>query len=309
MKIVIITPLFEIEGAMKDHLKSRLPYVSFLREEEVEKADEVIAAIVDNTPNRRLNRYRNLQILFSLSAGVDNLLKDPSLPNVPIVKLINANMRTLMAEYILFHAIGIRRNFFQLQSLQAQKKWIWFPLSPPIQTCKVTVLGLGRIGKYTAQMLSNLGFQVNGWSKCPKCIQGIKTYTGQDALQGLLPHTDILVCLLPLTQETNGLIGKKLLEKLPKGASLINAGRGECIVEEELIDIIEAGHLSYIVLDVFKEEPLPPTHKLWSYDNVIITPHLASSASSQSYTEELVQKIEAFSQGNSMDTVNLIEGY
>jgi glyoxylate/hydroxypyruvate reductase len=234
------------------------------------------AALVFRPPRGQLRRYPNLKIIFSLGAGVEHLAADPEMPDVPIVKLMSATKQQLMNQWVLYAVLRFHRGFDRLELMQRERHWEYQGTGPLAAERRVTVLGLGDLGRAAAELLRDHGFQVRGWSRTPKSIEGIICLHGPAGLQQLLPDTDILVCLLALTPETTGLLSAPLFERLPRGAAVINAGRGQQLVLDDLRAAIDSGQLRGAMLDVTDPEPLPVGHPLWSHPRVVITPHMAS---------------------------------
>jgi glyoxylate/hydroxypyruvate reductase A len=222
-----------------------------------------------------LSRYNQLKAVFSVGAGVDALLSDHAIPtNVQIVRMVEPGLALGMREYVLLHVLRLHRREPEAEADRRAKRW------RPLETSlagerKVGVLGLGALGGDAARALRDVGFAVSGWSRRPKAIEGITCYAGPDTLPDFLSGLDVLVCLLPLTNATAGIIGKDFLARLPRGAALINAARGGLVNEDDLLDALNAGHISHAVLDTFVVEPLP-VHPFWTHPRVTVTPHTAS---------------------------------
>jgi glyoxylate/hydroxypyruvate reductase A len=239
-------------------------------------AAAVDAALVYGPTAGRLRRYPNLKLIFSLGAGVEQLASDPELPGVPIVKLMSGAKQRLMCEWVLYAVLRFHRGFDRFEQLQRERRWVFQGTGPLAADRRVTVLGLGDLGRAVAELLRDQGFNVRGWSRTPRSINGIDCRYGPAGLQQLLPDTDILVCLLALTPETTGLLDAGLFARLPRGAAVINAGRGRQLVLEDLRAALDSGQLRGAMLDVADPEPLPTGHPLWTDPRVIITPHVAS---------------------------------
>ena len=259
--------------------------------------DDIQVAIVDNPQPGRLARMRNLQVVFSLSAGIDSLIGDPLFPNVPIVRIIPSAMVSLMREYVCYHALRTHRGFAAIEALQNERRWEWLAGSAPATEHDVVVLGLGALGAPTAQALSCLGFRTFGWSCHPRTIDGVTCLHGVEGLFGVLATVDILVSVLPLTPSTTNLICRDVFSKMPHGASLISAGRGQCVNEGDLLDALDSDHLGSATLDVFAVEPLPEGHPLWSHSKVTITPHMAAYPQATSFVEPLAEQLRRFVAG------------
>jgi glyoxylate/hydroxypyruvate reductase A len=238
--------------------------------------DEIEFALVWKHRPGELQRYPNLRGILSLGAGVEHILDDPELPEgVPVVRLVDRLLTSHMVEYVTLGVLHHHRNMPAYAARQAAGQWD--PL-PPADTERTTVglLGLGVLGQAAAELLARFGFRVAGWSRTPKTLEGIACFAGDDQLADLLRQTNILVCLLPATPATVGIVDGRALALLPPGAALVSAGRGSQVVEADLLAALEMGHLAGATLDVFQEEPLPADHPLWRRPDVVVTPHVAS---------------------------------
>lgn len=261
------------------------------------------AALVYDPPPNLLHTFPNLRAIFSLTAGVERILGDPTLPDVPIVPLVSPEMITLMSEYVVYHVIRRRRGFETIEKHNEQRSWRWaLPALPPA-SCRVGILGLGRLGSSCARTLRALSFEVAGWSRTPKRIFGIRCYTGESGLHALLAQTDVLVCLLPLTPATRGLLSRSLFQRLKRSASLIHASRGDCLNETDLLSALDDGQISHATIDTPTIEPLPPDHPFWTHPHVTITPHLAADPPLPSSLAELARHLQRIKEGEPLDGV------
>lgn len=237
---------------------------------------EIDYAIVAHPPLGVLPSLPNLKAVQSLWAGIEHITCDKDLdPTVPILRMIDPGLTGGMTEYVTMHAqrYHMQAHEFDLQQQQGN----WQPRTPPLaRERRVGVLGLGVLGSDAAKRMADLGFQVHGWSRRPKTLDGVTCHHGDDGLFDLLEQVEILICLLPRTPETENLIDSTTLNAMPEGACIINAGRGELIVDEDLIAALDSGHIAGATLDVFREEPLPADHPYWTHPRVTVTPHIAS---------------------------------
>src|SRR5713101_6201180 len=218
----------------------------------------------------------NLKLIFGLGAGIDHLLRDPALPrDVPIVRLVDPYMTEAMSEYVVLSVLRLHRQ--DLDYLATQRAGVWRELEQKNAAERpVGILGFGTLGQDAGKKLKSLGFDVAGWSRGPKEIAGFACYSGAVGLDAMLARSEILVCLLPLTAETTGILNAAAFARLPRGAGLVNAGRGGHLLEADLIPALDAGQLSGAVLDVVSEEPLPTGHPFWHHPRIILTPHIAA---------------------------------
>ena len=256
----------------------------------------------------------NLQVIFSLGAGVDHIYEDAALPDVPVVRIIDPDLSMRMSEYVVLHVLMHHRKQRAYDALQAKSDWREFPQAPA-SAVRVGIMGLGVLGMDAARKLENLGFLINGWSRTAKNLDGINCFSGEDGLDDFLRQTDILVCLLPHTPATDGILNTALFEKLshdgPLGKPvLINAGRGGLQREADIIGALDAGTVGAATLDVFETEPLPAASPLWHHDGVTITPHNASASDPETILRNVLKQIEAFEAGRTMDNiVDPAQGY
>lgn len=257
-----------------------------------------------------LRRYPNLKVIFQLGAGVDNLLTDKDLPNgVPIVRLVDQGMTVGMSEYVLLHVLRHHRRVPELEAQQRRREWVQLPYPLPWQR-KVGIMGLGVLGSDTAAKLAALGFDVAGWSRTGKDLPGVACFHGPDGLAPFLARSEILVCMLPLTRETAGILGSRTFARLPRGAAVINAARGGHVVAEDLIAALDSGQLGYATLDVFTPEPLPPDHPFWTHPRITVTPHVASLTQSQTAAAVIVEGMRRARAGQNLEhVVDVAAGY
>lgn len=256
----------------------------------------------------------NLKVIFSLGAGVDHLLGDPTLPDVPLVRIVDPDLTMRMTEYVVLHVLMIHRQQRRYDAQQRARLWRELPQPAAREVC-VGVLGLGVLGARAAAALAGLGFSVAGWSRRPKHIPGIVTHHGRDGLDAVLAHSEILVCLLPHTPATEGLIDYARLRRLKRdgalgGAYLINAARGRVQVEADVLAALDDGTLSGATIDVFATEPLPPESPFWSHQKVTVTPHVAAASVPTALVANVLQQIERFERGEPLaHVVDRAAGY
>jgi glyoxylate/hydroxypyruvate reductase A len=237
----------------------------------------------------------NLKAIISLGAGVDHILRDERLPEgVPIVRLRDAGFAQQMAEYSAYAVLHFQHRMHEFHAQQADAKWRQLD---PVVTREwiVGVMGLGVIGGQIARRLAALGFPVLGWSRSPKRIEGIETYAGDAAPGEFLSRSRALVNVLPLTRETEGILRRDTFARLPRGAVIVNIGRGAHLVEQDLLDALACGQLGGAMLDVFREEPLPPEHPFWRHPRIVVTPHVAGvtiPSEAEAQVVEIVRQLE-----------------
>jgi len=240
-------------------------------------AEEIDFVIVGGKAPGDLSAFPRLRAIQSTWAGVNHLLNSPGLPaGVPIARMVDRGLTTSMSEFVAYHVLDELREGPMLRAAQAKREW---PATMPRQAATVTVgiLGLGTLGSDIALKLSELGFAVRGWSRAPKAVgPGIRSFAGSESLPDFCRGLDILVCLLPLTAETEGLLDARLFALLGDGTMLINAARGAHLVEADLLAALESGRIRRAVLDVFRTEPLPADHPFWRHPGITISPHVAA---------------------------------
>lgn len=259
----------------------------------------------------RLATFPNLAVIFSSAAGVDHITRDPHLPrHVPIVRMASDETAQTIAEYVCMTSLMLLRDFPRMTAAQAARTWDNFEPSYTAREKCVGVMGLGNMGRRTTSMLRGIGFRLRGWSRTAKSIEGVDCYAGNGDLERFLLGVDILVGLLPDTPDTSGLMNATRLAFLPRGAGLINAGRGSFVVLPDLVAALDSGHLKTAILDVFDPEPLPSDDPLWRHPRIIITCHVAGYASRPARAACVAREIAAFERGETMSTVYLPErGY
>ncbi|MGI9452566.1 MAG: 2-hydroxyacid dehydrogenase [Geminicoccaceae bacterium] len=275
----------------RDALLAEIPDLDFrVWPDGVGDPDEIDLALVWRPPAGELKRYPNLKAILSLGAGIDSMLQDQTLPDLPLARMVDPSLTRNMADYVLLAALRYHRQFDLFEREQRRSNWS-FAFPKAAQERKVGVMGLGVLGNAAALALQRQGFDVAGWSRSAKSIKGIETYHSKDQIDTFLARSEILVCLLPLTDETEGILNASLFKKLPKGAFLINAARGRHLVEADLIDALDSGQLAGATLDVFETEPLPDHSPLWLYERILITPHVASYCLPKTAAKDVAENI------------------
>lgn len=271
---------------------------------------EIDVALVWRHPKGVLNQFPNLKLIVSLAAGVDHVLSDKDLPkHIPLVRLTDPYMANDIVQYVLWAVLNHVKRMDDWAENQKNKKWT---RNPPIAYShkKIGIMGLGFLGKRAAETLAQIGLTVLGWSNSPKKIDHVTCFVGKDQFSDFLSQTDILICMLPLTSHTDSLLCEKTFSKLPKGAYLINVGRGEQLVESDLVKALDSGQLSGACLDVLRQEPLPSDHVFWSYSNIRITPHIASVTHPETAAPQLFAEYRRLIQGAELiNKVDYVKGY
>jgi len=226
-------------------------------------------------PDDIATTFPNLELVFSVGAGVDQFDASKVPPHIPLVRMLKPGIAETMVEYVTMAVLALHRDL--LHFIAQQKAQVWREIRiTPAKRRRVGVMGLGQLGQAVVERLTAFGFPLLGWNRSPREIDGVTCYAGMETLPGFLAQTDILVCLLPLTDETRGILNADLFARLPRGASLVNVGRGLHLVEADFLAALDSGALSGAVLDVAEPEPLPAGHPFWSHPRILVTPHNAS---------------------------------
>jgi glyoxylate/hydroxypyruvate reductase len=283
-------------------MEALLPCHEIVMFDEPFDRESVRYALTWRHPPGSLKNLPNLQAIVSLGAGVDHLFADPALPDKPMVRVVDPDLTNRMSEWVVMHALAHLRQLRRYERQQRERVWEDDDKQPKASDIQIGVLGLGVMGKDAVTKLKTLGFKVAGWSANPKSLAGISCFSGPDGLKVLLTQTDILVVLLPLTDETRGIINASLLSQLNQGGPLggpivINAGRGGLQVEADLLAALDSGALHGASLDVFEQEPLPKDSRLWSHPAIYISPHNAAISSPQAIAALVARQIEGNERG------------
>jgi glyoxylate/hydroxypyruvate reductase A len=273
----------------KNAILLQYPDLPVFHYREPHPVEEITMAIVWKHPKGSLTKYPNLECIASFGAGVDFIFEDTSRPHkVDITRVIDPALAADMSEYVVGAILGYLKNMDLYR--QDQQKKAWCPKTyTRISDHTVGIMGAGTLGLNLANFLLPMGFKVVGWSRHSKEKACIKVFHGESGKTDFLSQTTILVCLLPLTDATLGILNNETLSLLPAGAYLINVARGGHLAEEELIPLIDSGQLSGACLDVFQQEPLPKEHPFWAHPNIKITPHVASVSDPASVVPQLVE--------------------
>ena len=220
----------------------------------------------------------NLEVIFSVGAGVDQFELSQIPDRIKVVRMIEPLLTQGMAEYVALGALALHRNLIDYVAAQRERRWEPIDLVPAAER-RVSVMGLGEMGQAALEALRPFGFQLAGWSRSERSIDGVQCFAGSQSLDAFLERSDILICLLPLTPETRGILCRKTFDRLPRGAGLVNGARGGHLVEQDLLQALADGQISAAVLDVLAEEPPPSDHPFWNHPRILITPHIASNTS------------------------------
>ncbi len=267
-------------------------------------------ALVWKPPAELFLRVRPAKAIFNLGAGVDALLDVPTLPpDVPVIRLEDAGMAEQMREYVTLAVLGAYR---EADAYAAQQRAVHWEQRPRLRKAEfgIGLLGFGVLGQAIANGFLPLGFPLAGWSRTRKAVTGVQCYAGPVELPGFLARTRVLVCLLPRTPETCGLLDRATLARLPRGAHVINVARGEIIVDDDLVSLLDSGHLASATLDVFRFEPLPADHAFWHHPRVTLTPHTSAVTRVADSIAQITAKIRRLERGETVTgIVDRVHGY
>lgn len=276
---------------------------------EAGRLEDIEYALVHAPPKGLLASLPNLKAIISLWAGIDHLESDPDLPSLPVIRMADRGMVQTMTAHVVQQVLAFHGHAALYRAQQHERVWKKGKLIAPSER-RVGVLGLGSLGRDAAEKLANLGFDVAGWSRTAKEIAGIACHAGEDGLDKLLERSEILVCLLPLTRETEGILNGGLYSRLPRGAVIINCARGGHLVEDDLMAALDSGQISGAALDVTREEPLPPDHPFWGDDRIALTPHAASFSTPETAAEFVAESIALIERGETSPyAVDFARGY
>ncbi|MEZ4935652.1 MAG: glyoxylate/hydroxypyruvate reductase A [Saprospiraceae bacterium] len=283
--------------------KEKLPETDVHIYPDVPSPEAIQFAAVWKAPAGVLSEFPNLKAVQSLGAGVEHIFDFQKInKQTPVARIIDPQLSEDMWEYILMLVLNYLKNtpiYFQQQLKKEWKQWRY----KTIKETTVSILGLGKIGGHVAGKFSQIGFNVQGWSNSEKNIKGVKSFFGKNGFNEILNTTDILINILPLTPDTTGILNKTNLSKLKKGAYLINVGRGGHLIDTDLLELIDAGHLSGAALDVFQEEPLPGNHPFWEHPKITVMPHVAGLTNPATAVSQIIENYERMKRGEELMNV------
>lgn len=289
----------------RTHLERHLGPLDWRRLDAVGRKEEIEVALAWDPPPGLLAALPKLKLIVSLGMGVDHLLKHNDLPaGVPITRIHDASLIDQMAEYALLASLRILRLADDYDALQRQARWKRLALREAFDL-RIGVMGLGAIGARVAADHARLGFPVRGWARSAKTIDGVECFAGADGLKPFLAGSDVLICLLPLTPETHGIVNTATLATLPQGAHVVNIARGGHVVDADLLAALDAGHVASATLDVFNQEPLPADHPYWRHPKLRVTPHIAGQSNPRTAAPGVADNVRRRRAGQPLD--NLID--
>ncbi|WBV22874.1 2-hydroxyacid dehydrogenase [Pantoea piersonii] len=266
---------------------------------EIGDPQEIEVLIAWQPPETLMETFPNLKVLLSVGAGADQFDLAALPPDLPVVRMIEPGLTQGMVEYVTFAVLGLHRDMVRYLRQQREEKWLAHSVKPAA-TRRVGVMGLGELGQAALRQLASFGFDCAGWSRTPRELDGVECFHGAARLGAFLARSDILVCLLPLTAETRGLLNRDLFSQLPRGAALVQAGRGAQLSHQDLLDALDSGQLGAAVIDVTDPEPLPPAHPFWRHPAIWLTPHIASQTQNESAVAALLENLRRYQRGEPM---------
>lgn len=309
-KITIICPIKRFANEWADSIRKQVPEfeVQIYPDDSDRESVEFVMAF-DPQPGA-FAHFPNLKVVASMGAGVRAILTEPGLPeNVTVTKIVQPMHQRDMADFVLALTLSHLRKLPAFFKQQQEKVWKHHSFQRPEETT-AGIMGIGAIGRVIGELFVKNGFKVTGWSRTEKKIAGIQTFYGNDQRNEFLSTAQVLVCILPLTDETTGILNKEVFARLPKGAYLINVARGGHLVEKDLLEALESGQLSGAALDVFSEEPLPAGHPFWAQEKIFITPHNAGNTHPEAAFKKVLQNYYALKNGGEfVDVVDRKRGY
>jgi glyoxylate/hydroxypyruvate reductase A len=291
-------------------LKAEMPELDVRISPELGNPTDIETALVWKAPPGELASLPNLKLITNLGAGVDPILADTTIPpHIPVARLGDSVMAQMMSQFVIFAVLRHYRGIAQYERQQREGRWEYV-LPRASYEVPVGVMGIGMLGGAAARMLAGIGFSVAGWGRSQRTIEGVETFHGAAGLAPFLARTEILVCLLPLTRETRHIVNRDALYQLPRGAKLINCGRGGTVDEAALLAAIKDGQIAEATLDVFETEPLPADHPFWAMEEVLVVPHIGSIAVPEVAARDVVENIRRLRTGQPLlNIVDRARGY
>jgi glyoxylate/hydroxypyruvate reductase len=292
-----------------EQFSRKLPQLPFRTWPVIGDAREVRFLAAWQPPEHIAWTFPNLEVLFSVGAGVDQFDFSTLPPQLHVVRMVEPGLIACMTEYVAWAALSLHRQAPLYLRQQRRGEWKEHPVRPA-STRRVGVMGIGSLGRAALGQLRQLGFDCAGWNRSRRSEPGVRCYAGDAELHEFLARTDILVCLLPLTAETRGILDRRVFDALPEGAALVNAGRGGHLVQADLLAALDDGRLSAAILDVCEPEPLPQGHPFWDHPGIWLTPHVASATQAETGAEALLDNLRRYQAGLPLEgLVDRARGY
>ncbi len=297
------------EAAWRESFAALLPGLEIRFWPEAGRLDDIEYLAFMHPDFDALPPFPKLKAMFSRAAGVESFVRHPKLPKVPLGKVEPPGGDPMMTEYVVMHVLRLHREMPEYQAAQARREWRRVRIRRPEER-RIGFLGFGMMAKAPALVLKSLGFPVSAWVRTPRAVEDVPIFHGPDQLERFLGQTDIAVCLLPLTPETEGLFSARTFAMMPKGAMLVNVGRGRQVVEKDLIAALDSGQLAYAALDALWPEPLPQESPLWAHPKVTVMPHVARRPTPAQLVTEIAANIRSLAAGGGLlQRVDVERGY
>ena len=306
--IVISSSVPNIEAILVKSFQKYAPAGSFctMDSPEAEQATTVAAWFPDL---EKVQKLPKLGLIHSIAAGVEHLNLNAVRPDQAVCRVLDPHHQKGMFDYLLWGVLYFQRYFDRMIQQQNQQLWKQYRQSYS-HHIQIGIMGLGHMGGYVAERFAEMGYQVSGWSNSPKDINQVKSYVGQEQLSELLAQSQILINLLPLTEENTGILSAELFQQLPEQSALIHVGRGQHLIKQDLLDALDSGHLRGAIVDVFEQEPLPADHQFWQHEKIVVTPHVASHAPMSVVVEQILENDRRLNQGLDLcHQVDVNKGY
>jgi glyoxylate/hydroxypyruvate reductase A len=296
-------------AAWASYFAEHAPDLDFRVWPEAGNLDDVEYLIAWQTPPDFLAALPRLKVLFSSGAGVDHVDFSAVPAHIPIVRMVEPGIVNGMVEYVSLAVLAVHRDFFDYVAAKAAK--VWDPIEvPPASARTIGVMGMGSLGRAVLERLATYGFRLRGWNRSLRHMDGVESFAGADQLQSFLQGCDVLICLLPLTPATKGILNRDVFSALPMGAAVINVGRGPHLVDADVLAALDSGRLSRAIVDVTDPEPLPPEHPFWTHPRVFLTPHVASMTQPETAAPILLENIRRHQRGEPFqDVIDRARGY
>jgi glyoxylate/hydroxypyruvate reductase A len=296
-------------AAWTRYFAEHAPDIDFRVWPDAGKLDEIEYLIAWQAPQELLAALPQLKVLFSSGAGIDHVDFSAVPAHIPIVRMVEPGIINGMVEYVSLAVLALHRDFFDYVAAKAARTWEALEV-PPASARTIGVMGMGVLGRAVLERLATYGFRLRGWNRSLRHVEGVESFAGTEQLQPFLKGCDVLICLLPLTPATKGILNRELFAALPFGAALINVGRGPHLVGTDLIDALDSGRLSRVILDVTDPEPLQPEHPFWTHPRVFLTPHVASMTQPETAAPILLENLRRHQRGEQLlDVVDRSRGY
>lgn len=298
-------------GYLLPAFRAQFPQADLRLTDQLGALEDIDAAICWYPPEGLLARLPRLQLVQSVGAGIDHISADPQLPPVPVCRIVDPDMADGMTAYVTWAVIQHQRHMGCYLSSAAARRWEEQAIQPPRQH-RVGIAGLGTLGLACARALLAVGYSVRGWSRSPKAglPEGLRAFHGDAQRPEFLSGCDTLICLLPLTEDTRGMLCRELFQQLPRGAHLINVGRGAHLVEADLLQALAEGALGAATLDALTQEPLPPEHPFWADPRILVTPHIATRTDPAVIARQTAHNLARIRAGHAAEVaIDLGRGY